>query len=142
MSGAGTGELSKPGASPVAVVLAWRDDGFSGGTMRATLAGGEAFEGPYLQITHETSDWDLGPFWEGWDHGWSSWPRPYVTSGVTDDFTTSYTGHVVATLKSPTSRRLRCRFTLLMPASGMAGGGQGQCQSKDGSVLDATFPAR
>jgi hypothetical protein len=36
---------------------------------------------------------------------------------------------------------MRCRFTLVRPETGMAGGGQGQCQLPSGGEIDATFPS-
>jgi len=109
--------------------------------MTASLPGGEAFQGKYLQLTRQVQDSELAPMWEGWDNGWTSWPYGNGTA-ADNDFTTVYTGRVVATLKNAVERRLRCRFTLSKPSSGMAGGGQGQCQSKTGTVLDATFPSQ
>jgi putative hemolysin len=35
---------------------------------------------------------------------------------------------------------MRCRFTLRDPDAGMSGGGLGQCQLPDGSIIDAQFP--
>jgi hypothetical protein len=36
---------------------------------------------------------------------------------------------------------MRCRFHLMRPASGMSGGGSGECQGADGETIEATFPA-
>jgi hypothetical protein len=35
---------------------------------------------------------------------------------------------------------MRCRFTLMQPSSGMAGGGTGRCQLPNGAVIQADFP--
>jgi hypothetical protein len=35
---------------------------------------------------------------------------------------------------------MRCQFTLASPSSGMAGGGAGQCQLPNGTVITAQFP--
>jgi hypothetical protein len=36
---------------------------------------------------------------------------------------------------------MRCRFHLMRPSSGMAGGGAGECQVAGGETIEATFPA-
>jgi hypothetical protein len=36
---------------------------------------------------------------------------------------------------------MRCKFQLVHPSDGMAGGGEGQCQLPKGNSTDATFPA-
>jgi hypothetical protein len=36
---------------------------------------------------------------------------------------------------------MRCRFELMRPVDGMAGGARGECQLPDGLSIDAQFPA-
>jgi hypothetical protein len=55
-------------------------------------------------------------------------------------YSTRYSGMVVADLKGPDSQQLRCRFHLNVPAAGMHGGGQGECQFTGGHTVDAVFP--
>ncbi|MEA3003178.1 MAG: hypothetical protein QOH81_1966 [Sphingomonadales bacterium] len=52
---------------------------------------------------------------------------------------THYTGRVPANLEGP-GGRMRCRFTLMRPSVGMAGGGQRRCQLPNGTIIDADFP--
>jgi len=36
---------------------------------------------------------------------------------------------------------MRCKFQLVHPSNGMAGGGRGQCQLPDGTTIEARFPS-
>ena len=54
-------------------------------------------------------------------------------------FLTEYTGKVVANLAGPRGH-MRCRFNLIRPSAGMAGGGEGRCQLPDGTIINAEFP--
>jgi hypothetical protein len=56
------------------------------------------------------------------------------------EFVTQYTGRVVANLGTASGEHMRCKFQLVHPSDGMAGGGRGQCQMPDGKTIDATFP--
>ena len=53
-----------------------------------------------------------------------------------------YSGKVVATLTGQGDQRMRCRFHLVASASGMSGGGDGQCQLADGRAVQAGFPGK
>src|SRR4051794_7593748 len=56
--GTGTGTLG----ADKAVNFAWKStDGGTSGQMTATLAGGEVFSGPYLQMTHDARSDDFAP---------------------------------------------------------------------------------
>ena len=66
--------------------------------------------------------------WRGWDY----W-------GPTQAVITHYTGQVLANLQGA-GGYMRCQFTLASPSSGMAGGGAGQCQLPNGTVISAQFP--
>ena len=55
------------------------------------------------------------------------------------DTITQYTGQVLANLQGP-GGFMRCHFTLMSPSFGMAGGGLGQCQLPNGTIIDAQFP--
>jgi hypothetical protein len=133
--GTGTGSVS-PGNAPV--TFAWKSkDGGTRGTMSATLAGGDTFSGPYLQITSEARSQDFDPLWNGWNHGWGDWGfgGPFPASA----FTTVYSGRVLANLEAADGQRMRCQFHLNYPIAGMGGGGQGQCQLANGRTVDAVF---
>jgi len=48
---------------------------------------------------------------------------------------------VLANLLSNSGNHMRCRFTLVTPSRGMAGGGKGRCQlSESGREINAEFP--
>ena len=132
----GTGVGSTPGGG-VTAIFAWTAEGPRSGTMTATLSTGDLYRGPFFQVTRETRIEELGPLWVGWGrrwrwHGWDYW-------GPQQSYMTHYTGRVLAILEGP-GGRMRCRFTLMRPAAGMAGGGQGRCQLPSGTIIDADFP--
>ena len=110
------------------------------GTMTATLADGTTYSGRYFQITEETTLDKIEPLWDRWNSEWagsSGWG--YWNAVPSADFIKQYTGWVVANLGAPSGERARCKFHLVRPAEGIAGGGIGQCQSPDGLTVDATF---
>jgi hypothetical protein len=132
--GSGSGQIGSDGGS---VAFSWKSDGGTGGTMSATLDDGTRFDGPFVQITSQARAEFLDPMWPGWRHGWDDWP---YGSGPSTAFVTRYSGKVVANLRGSEGRYMRCRFHLNAPASGMAAGGQGECQLSDGRQVDAVFP--
>ena len=135
--GVGSGSVT-PGNTPVK--FAWKStDGGSSGTMSATLAGGKAFSGPYLQVTSEARSLDFDPLWSGWQYGWRDWGfgEPFPQEA----FATVYSDRVIANLQAADGQRMRCRFHLNHPMDGMTGGGQGECQLNYGRSVDAVFPA-
>jgi len=75
-----------------------------------------------------------GPGWRGARYG------AYWDTG--EDFVKKYTGRVVASLTAASGEHMRCRFQLVHPSSGMAGGGSGECQLPNGKTIDANFPAQ
>jgi hypothetical protein len=136
--GTGTGSTS-PGDQPVK--FSWiSKDGSVTGTMSATLANGTAFSGPYLELTQEAQTTQLSPMWSGWSPGWRDWGYGGFMGYPMDANTTNYSGKVVANLQGPSAGRMRCRFNLNDPSSGMSGGGQGKCQIAGGAEIDAVFP--
>jgi hypothetical protein len=104
------------------------------GSMTATFANGRTLTGQFTQITSNLTH-DLGsqgPLWhqEGpYDVG------PWLQS------VPHYTGRVVANLSGSNGVQMRCRFELMRPVDGMAGGARGGCQLPDGLSVDAQFPA-
>lgn len=140
-SGSGSGTESFDG-KPVA--FAWDSkDGGNTGTMSATLDRNASFKGPFLQIITTTQTNDLAPMWYGWHTGWPDWNHGNNGSNWSEspeaEFSTHYSGEVVANLKGQGPEQLRCRFHLNKPTAGMRGGGQGECQLTSGHTVFATF---
>lgn len=144
-TGTGIGDSSAPGMS---ATFSWKEQGARTGEMTAALANGSQYSGSFFQVTRETRIDDLGPLWEGWAPagpfrrwrggwrgGWGGWGY----WGPDQSFVTHYSGKVLANLKGPDGN-MRCRFTLARPSSGMAGGGEGQCQLPGGTKIHADFP--
>jgi hypothetical protein len=135
--GGGSG-YSAPGNK--AVSFSWKSDDGSGssGRMSATLADGTIFSGDYVEITRQAASPDVEPEWNRWDRGVSdlATEEEMPTFGAS----TLYTGRVLANLRDADGQRMRCRFHLNIPSQGMAGGGQGKCDLKNGESIDAVFP--
>jgi hypothetical protein len=133
----GSGFGSAPSDATPAT-FSWRGSDGVSGTMNATMPDGTTYSGQYFQITRDTTVDSVAPIWDGWHSGWrgaSNWD-----AGPTPDFITHYTGRVVANLAAPDAVHMRCKFELIHPTDGMAGGGSGQCQLPDGESIDASFP--
>ena len=151
-SGTGGGRVTGEGAAPAQVSFSWTSkNGSISGVMTAALPG-QTFSGRFFQITEQTRAEVLTPLWSRWQPGWQDWPpwdrpwmvpQPYSYLYPTTQFMTHYTGKVVATLESlEDQQHMRCRFELVEPASGMGGGGDGECQLSDGRTVRAVFSAR
>lgn len=134
--GTGSGTL-RNGAAP-AIAFEWRSSDTISGTMTATFTDGRSFTGSYFQITSDARIDRMGPLWDGWNPRWYGWRHWHPDPGP--DFVKYYSGRVLANLVAADGERMRCRFQLIRPASGMAAGGQGQCQLGNGRIVDATFP--
>lgn len=144
-SGFGTGQSTN---GNIGATFNWTATGASRGTMIARLTNGQAFQGPFFQITQESRVTDYGPLWSGWGPGWG-WHRPFGRFGwgwggwgpwgPYDETITHYSGQVLANLQGP-GGYMRCHFTLMSPSYGMGGGGVGQCQLPNGTVIQAQFP--
>lgn len=135
---AGTGSGNVRGTQkPVA--FTWQSTDSVSGNITATFGSGEVFKGTYFQITSDTRVDRLDPLWYGWNRryrGWRHWAR-----NPGPDFIKTYSGRVLANLHSDDGDHMRCRFTLISPSRGMAGGGEGRCQlSESGSEINAEFP--
>ncbi len=136
--GGGTG-VSRTGTLHAS--MAWTANDSRTGMLTADLSNGQTYSGRYFQMTRETRVDDLGPLWVGWHHyrhwgrGWDYWDADFGPR-----FMTEYSGRVVANLATPDGQHMRCRFRLIQPSSGMAGGGEGTCQLPSGDTLDASFP--
>lgn len=142
-SGIGHGEITTKGGSSEPVLFKWKSmNGGLSGTMTAILPD-TIYTGRFFQITRQTRREVLVPMWDGWNEGWYDWPpywgAPYPEMYGATQFITYYSGKVVANLETSGGRRMRCRFRLVDPRSGMDGGGRGECQLSDGRVINATF---
>ncbi len=145
--GTGEGDLSRNNGKNQRVTpvkFAWKStDGGQRGTMTATLPDA-VYQGPFFQITSQTEGEALAPLWVGWNDGWDDWPYwgdgyGYPGGYDTMQYITQYSGKVVANLSNPGGKQMRCRFYLMDPASGMSGGGQGECQLSGKRTINATF---
>jgi hypothetical protein len=116
------------------VKFSWIGSGNVSGSMTATLASGETFTGRFFQMTSSLTD-ELGPQGPIWHQ-----EGPYDV-GPELQYVAHYTGDVVADLSRSDGSQMRCRFRLVSPVDGMAGGARGECQLPDGLSVDAQFPA-
>ncbi len=137
---AGTGSGNVRGTQkPVA--FTWQSDDTSSGDMTATFGSGRVFTGEYFQISRDTRVERLDPLWDGWDRSYRRGDWRYWESDPDAEFVRSYRGRVVANLRSDDGEHMRCRFNLVSPQRGMAGGGEGRCQlSESGREISAEFP--
>lgn len=148
-TGIGTGQSD---TGSIGASFTWTETAGTHGTMVASLTNGQVFQGPFFQITQESVA-DYGPLWNGWGPGFG-WHRPWGGGfgwgwgwdgwgpwGPSPETITQYSGQVLANLQGP-GGFMRCRFTLMRPSSGMAGGGLGQCQIPTGNIIHAQFPPR
>lgn len=116
----------------------WNSTDDHSGTMSATLGSGETYSGRFFQITQDTRVETLDPLWVGWRGGFRGWR--YWGPEADSAFVTHYSGRVVANLEGENGTHMRCRFDLVQPFNGMAGGGEGVCQLPSGKSIDANFP--
>lgn len=119
------------GANPMK--FRWTSSGNVSGSMTATFANGETFTGRFFQVTSSLTD-ELGPQGPIWHQ-----EGPYDV-GPELQHVRHYTGRVVANLSQSDGAQMRCRFKLMRPVDGMAGGARGECQLSDGLNVDAQFP--
>nr|WP_145546350.1 hypothetical protein [Variovorax boronicumulans] len=141
-TGMGGGDLTRQGQSQEPVLFSWRShDGGITGTMVATLPDA-TYQGRFFQITQQTERESVVPLWDGWTEGWTDWPYWGWGPGGMDtwtQFSTRYTGKVLANLQTDDGKRMRCRLHLAQPIQGMAGGGDGECQLQGGGTIRARF---
>jgi hypothetical protein len=127
----------------------WKSSDDVSGSMSAKLADGSLYTGPYFQITSTTTVDTLGPQWTGWgptwgygsEYGWGGgWGYGGETLDAGTESATHYTGRVVADLADSGGKHIRCKFHLVHPSDGMAGGGLGACQLPDHKTIVTSFP--
>jgi hypothetical protein len=117
-----------------AAKFSWTGSGNVSGSMAAMFANGGTFTGRFFQITSSLTD-ELGPQGPIWHQ-----EGPYDV-GPELQYVPHYTGRVEANLSRSDGVQMRCRFNLMRPVDGMAGGARGECQPSDGLSVDAQFPA-
>lgn len=133
-TGTGTA-ISQTGA--ITGTFTWRSDDGVQGDMTAVLSTGDTYRGPFFQITQQTRVAALKPLWNGWE-GRRHW-REWDDWGADTFNTTTYTGTVLANLKTASGALMRCRFKLVHPTAGLSDGGSGRCQLAGGTVILAAF---
>lgn len=123
-------------SSPVA---RWAStDGGGTGTMTLRTDGGAEYSGPFLQMNGKLKSDSLEPMWQGWFRGWDDWK--YGDEGYPADvYSGMYFGKVIANLKGPDAQMLRCRFRVNDRAVGIASGGDGECQFRQGRTINVTI---
>jgi hypothetical protein len=114
--------------------FSWIGSGNVSGSMTATFANGETFTGRFFQITSNLTDelGSQGPIWH---------QEGLYDVGPELQYVAHYTGRIVADLSRPDGAQMRCRFKLMRPVDGMAGGARGECRLPDGLSVDTQFPA-
>ena len=137
---AGTGAGNVRGTQkPVA--FTWQSTATDSGDITATFGNGRVFKGEYFQITSDTRVDNLGPLWDGWGHPYRRGDWRYWDRDEESGFYKTYSGRVLANLQAGDGERMRCRFNLISPSRGMAGGGEGRCQLSESSrEINAEFP--
>ena len=132
--GAGSGTLEKPVANTTSgseatgkIDFTWQSGAdASKGSIAAVSTDGRSFEGSFLQPTNTITASDYAPYWNAWSsYSWGA--RPWY-DGPEDEFIRTYGGRALAHLTADDGTRMRCTFILRDPVSGMAGGGDGDCQ--------------
>jgi hypothetical protein len=143
-AGAGEGTLQTP-ATPTGASAAEGEVKFSwssgvdpsSGKIQASLPDGSTFLGTFLQVTATAEADDVGPYYDAWVGPTWGVGSPWY-EGDMDGFVTEYSGRAVANLTSPEGTRMRCKFVLKNPATGLSDGATGQCQLSTGeTVFDA-----
>lgn len=140
--GGGTGAGNVRGTQkPVAFTWQGSDSENDSGDITATFGNGRVFKGRFYQINSDTRAERLDPLWDGWETSNRRGDWRYWSDEDDREFIRAYDGRVLANLRSNDGERMRCRFTLISPTRGMAGGGEGRCQLSESSrEINAEFP--
>jgi hypothetical protein len=103
------------------VKFSWTSSGNVAGSITATLANGETFTGRFFQVTSTLTDelGSQGPVWH---------QEGLYDVGPELQHVAHYSGRVVADLSRSDGEQIRCRFELMRPVDGMAGGARGGCR--------------
>lgn len=120
----------------VPVRMAWRTPSAYGafGHVVIELPDGTLYRGDYRLVGEP--DEMTSALWRPWRTGWPDWPLPWegealpVTVSLDEgSLQDRYRGIAIANLEAPNGQRMRCRFGLLQPTVGLAGGFDGDCQA-------------
>lgn len=123
------------------VAFTWQSSDDDSGGITATFGSGRVFKGEYFQITSDTRVDRLDPLWDGWGEPYRRGDWRYWDRDEESGFYKTYSGRVLANLRAEDGERMRCRFSLISPSRGMAGGGEGRCQLSESSrEINAEFP--
>ena len=148
-TGVAVGKDVRTGKATEPVTLDWQSDpgDMTNGDIEVRLPSGMFYQGRYHQVTKTTMVEVLDPFWGPWPPYWSDWDLTWDASDEVEDiddyqrFITNYDHHIIARLDNDRNApEMRCRFTLLHPTDGMAGGGVGDCTvGKDEHIENAVL---
>lgn len=132
-AGLGLGEAKVAGVPTESIAFQYKQSSPGRGQLLALSEHGERFVGRYTQFIIPEAQrvrpaMTPGARWVGW----------LVTP--TDGKTTQYTGEGVADLRGDRGNELLCQLTLIDGAKGLTQGGRGQCATRDGQQVKATFP--
>lgn len=127
---AGAGHASTPSGSAAAGEAArfsWRSGFDAGqGELKATLASGEVYSGPFAQVRADIGTNTTGAHFLGWSS--PAWASDPWYGGPPKEIHGANTPKLVAKLQSASGTPMRCVFELNAPDRGIAGGGTGHCQ--------------
>lgn len=160
-TGFGVGEVTSGAGAGRQVNFHWSstNGGISGELSAAVVD--STYRGQFFQITQQIRNdvwlpqWPLAyggwyP-WPGWQHPSphpyhyqppSHYPYPGLYPYPSIQFSTFYTGTVLATLRAQNNQTMRCRFQLVDPGSGLSAGGEGSCELSTGGVVRAVLVGR
>ena len=141
------GEINGPEAESAAETLAlqWQSDGVDPerGQISGTAPDGTRFTGRYIEVSPNVEEHFYKVAWEGWEPYWSAWA--WDGDAETMDwarFVDTFTGTVIANLLSDDGQtRLRCRFIIDTPMTGLEGSDSGLCELSDGDTINAVVLA-
>lgn len=141
-AGMGEGRVSEPldgprtsGAEEAPAKFTWRSGlDASAGEIQCTLPNGKVYAGKFAQIRPEFDAYETGPVFVGWSS--PTWARDPWYGGPPAMIDGVHVGKIVALLKSKDGARMRCRFLVVKPDSGMTGGVSGQCLLSDQTSID------
>lgn len=139
------GDLNKSGADleeseEETLALRWKSDGLDPerGQISATIANGSRFTGRYVEVVPNAQEEFYKPTWEGWQPYWSEWTWDGDVATIDwPRFVHTFTGTVVANLMADDGQtRLRCRFIIDTPTTGLEGSDRGLCELSDGEIIE------
>ena len=144
-TGVAVGTVADPAqAEGDAVTFVWKTnpiDRLKGG-ISTVLPDGSEFKGSWYELVQTRPappDYN-NQLWMGWQPYWQELQRTQHSTLPLDEGATGvvkvFTGKVLATLRSADGKQhMSCQFTLEKPKLGLSGGGTGNCQLYDGTVI-------